>query len=152
MKLEVPKCLFITTLRPNSLHQHFLPKIGGLRFKVLLVQTQPHQSLPFHLMESHTQTELTKQIFLMTSFKAKLSLNEENAVLPDLPPPASIVPLESIVFTADEVKSVLKLLPTGKASGPDGLSNRLLRELSNELAKPYQCLFNQSIRMGTVPS
>ena len=43
------------------------------------------------------------------------------------------------------------MLPTGKASGSDGLSNRLLRELSNELAKPYQCLFNQSIRMGTVP-
>ena len=67
-------------------------------------------------------------------------LNEENAVLPDFPPPASIVPLESIVFTADEVKSVLKLLPTGKASGPDGLSNRLLCELSNEPAKPYQCI------------
>ena len=52
----------------------------------------------------------------------------------------------------DEVESVLKLLPTGKDSGPDGLSNRLLRELSNELSKPYQCLFKQSIHMGTVPS
>ena len=47
----------------------------------------------------------------MTSFKI---LNEENALLPDLPPPASIVPLESIVFKADEFESVLKLLPTGK--------------------------------------
>ena len=46
----------------------------------------------------------------------------------------------------------MKLLPIGKASGPDGLSNRLLRELSNELAKPYQYLFYQSIRIGTVPS
>ena len=53
---------------------------------------------------------------------------------------------------ADEVESVLKLLSTGNASGPDGLSNRLLRELPNELAKPYKCLFNQSICMSTVPS
>ena len=99
----------------------------------------------------HTD-ETDKANILNDFFQSQNVLNEENAVLPDLPPPASIVPLESIVFTADVVKSVLKLLPTGKASGPDGLSNRLLRELSNELAKPYQCLFNQSIRMGTIPS
>ena len=96
--------------------------------------------------------ETDKANILNDFFQSQTILNEENAVLPDLHPPASIVPLESIIFTADEVESVLKLLPTGKASGPDGLSNRLLRELSNELAQPYQCLFNQSIRMGTVPS
>ena len=97
-------------------------------------------------------TETDKANILNDFFQSQTVLNEENAVLPDLHPPASIVPLESIIFTADEVESVLKLLPIGKASGPDGLSNCLLRELSNELEKPYQCLFNQSIRMGTVPS
>ena len=96
--------------------------------------------------------ETDKANILNDFFQSQTILNEENAVLPDLHPPASIVPLESIIFTADAVESVLKLLPTGKASGPDGLSNRLLGELSNELAQPYQCLFNQSIRMGTVPS
>ena len=85
--------------------------------------------------------ETDKANILNDFFQSQTVLNEENAVLSDLPPSASIIPLESIVFTADEVESVLRLLPTGKASGPDSLSKHLLRELSNELAKPYQCLF-----------
>ena len=47
---------------------------------------------------------------------------------------------------------MLKALPVGKASCPDGLSNRVLRELSKELSVPYCSLFNQSLRVGIVPS
>ena len=47
---------------------------------------------------------------------------------------------------------MLKTLPVAKASGPDGLSNRVLRELSKELSVPYCSLFNQSLRVGIVPS
>ena len=47
---------------------------------------------------------------------------------------------------------MLKTLPVAKASGPDGLSYRVLRELSKELSVPYCSLFNQSLRMGIVPS
>ena len=46
----------------------------------------------------------------------------------------------------------MKSLPIAQASGPDGLSNRVLRELSKELSVPYCSLFNQSLRVGTVPS
>ena len=47
---------------------------------------------------------------------------------------------------------MLKTLPVAKAADPDGLSNRVLRELSKELSVPYCSLFNQSLRMGIVPS
>ena len=50
-----------------------------------------------------------------------------------------------------EVESVIKTLVIGKASGPNGLSNRILRELSSELAIPFCSLFNQSLRSGTFP-
>ena len=59
--------------------------------------------------------------------------------------------LNSIVLTTDEVDSVLKILPVGKATGPNGLSNRILRELSHELSIPYCSLFNQSLDTGNVP-
>ena len=36
--------------------------------------------------------------------------------------------------------------------GPNGLSNRILRELSQELSAPYRSLFNQSLRTNLVPS
>ena len=67
--------------------------------------------------------------------------------------PATVnTPLNSIVLSPLEVESVLKTLPAAKASGPNGLSNRLLRELSKELSTPYCSLFNQSLREGKVPS
>ena len=60
--------------------------------------------------------------------------------------------LSIIVLTPLEVESVLKTLPVAKASSPDGLSNRVLRELSKELSVPYCSLFNQSLGVGIVPS
>ena len=59
--------------------------------------------------------------------------------------------LSSIVLTADEVESILKILPVAKATGPNGLSNRILRELSRELSYPYCSLFNQSLSTSHVP-
>ena len=46
---------------------------------------------------------------------------------------------------------MLRTLPVGKAVGPDGISNRILRELANELSTPLASLFNQSILQGDVP-
>ena len=116
------------------------PKDWGTTLKSFISPNSTTSVPPLSLNGIIYIDETDKANILNDFFQSQTVLIEENAVLPDLPPPASIVPLESIVFTADEVESVLKLLPTGKASGPDGLSNRLLHELSNDLAKPYQCL------------
>ena len=51
-----------------------------------------------------------------------------------------------------EVESVLKTLTVGKASGPNGLSNRVLKELSVQLSVPLCSLFNQSLQTGFLPS
>ena len=69
-----------------------------------------------------------------------------------LPAATVITPLSNIILSPLEVESVLKTLPIAKASGPNGLSNRILRELSEELSIPYCSLFNQSLRAGIVPS
>ena len=50
-----------------------------------------------------------------------------------------------------EVESVFKTFVTGKAAGPNGLGNRILRELSTELSSPFCCLYNQSLRTSTFP-
>ena len=80
-------------------------------------------------------------------------LSEQNAILPDLPDINRLNShFDSIVFTRLEVESVLKSLALGKASGPNGLSNRILRKLSNELLTPFCSLFNQFLRSGTFPT
>ena len=70
-------------------------------------------------------------------------LNEENAPLTEL----SLfdgVGLSNIVVSSDEVEFVLKALPIGKSTGPDGINNCILREFSHELCS----LFNQSLNLG----
>ena len=96
--------------------------------------------------------ENDKANVLNSFFQSHTNLNEQNAVIPDLPAATVITPLNSITLSPLEVESVLKSLPIAKASGPDGLSNRVLRELSKELSVPYCSLFNQSLRVGTVSS
>ena len=43
-------------------------------------------------------------------------------------------------------------LKPGKASGPNGLLNAFLREISSELSHPLGCLFNISLQSGIVPA
>ena len=50
------------------------------------------------------------------------------------------------------VEKVLQGLNVGKASGPDNLPCRLLRELAYELAPILTCIYKQSIETITLPS
>ena len=43
------------------------------------------------------------------------------------------------------------MLPIQKAVGPDGISNKLLKEFAPELAPLIQDIYNQSLREGFVP-
>ena len=81
-------------------------------------------------------------------FQSQTILDETNAVPPDIAPPDLNSELTNIVLTPLEVESVLKTLTVGKASGPNGLSNRVLKELSVQLSIPFCSLFNQSLQTG----
>ena len=55
--------------------------------------------------------------------------------------------LTNINFTSLEVKSVLESLQLGKSYRPDGINNRILKELSSPLSRP----FNYSMSKGIFP-
>ena len=72
------------------------------------------------------------------------SLDDSNANLPaDLHIPDFSLNTTSI--TANEVESVLKPLQTDKASGPDAINNRILKELAKPLSFPLSDLSNASL-------
>ncbi|MCG7868583.1 MAG: endonuclease/exonuclease/phosphatase family protein [Candidatus Thiodiazotropha taylori] len=96
--------------------------------------------------------ECDKANILNKYFQSQTLLDETNAVPPDIAPPPLNSELNTIVFTPLEVESVLKTLTVGKASGPNGLSNRILKELSFQLSVPFCSLFNQSLQTGFLPS
>ena len=59
--------------------------------------------------------------------------------------------LSSLTITPPEVESILKSLPLGKAVGQDGINNRILGGLADELSNPLCSLINQSLRIGIFP-
>ena len=62
-----------------------------------------------------------------TYFQSQTILDDSNAIPPELPPPTYNTQLDRIVITPLEVESILKTLKLGKASGPNGLNNRVLK-------------------------
>ena len=62
------------------------------------------------------------------------------------------VPDEANYDIVNELRSIiLKSFSVGKAVGPDGISNKILRELSVELSLPFCSLFNKSLRTDVFP-
>ena len=96
--------------------------------------------------------EYEKASIFNNYFKNQTILDDTNAILPELPPPSYNTQLSRVVLTPLEVLSVLKTLKTGKASGPNGLKNRILKELSKEISSPFCSLFNQSLHIVFPPT
>ena len=80
--------------------------------------------------------EQEKANSLNNYFKEQTFLDDGHAEFPFLLSYNVESTLNLIILTPLEVESVLKSLPIGKASGPNGFSNRTLKELSKGLAVP----------------
>jgi hypothetical protein len=59
--------------------------------------------------------------------------------------------MPNVNITDEGVKKLLKGLNPSKASGPDQLSPRLLKELHTEIAPVLTHIFQISLKSGTVP-
>ena len=56
--------------------------------------------------------------------------------------------LTDISCTANEVETLINLLNPNKATGPDDISNRMLKLVSKEVSTPLSILFNKSFNEG----
>ena len=56
--------------------------------------------------------------------------------------------LSDISCRSNEVEPLIKLLNPNKATGPDGISNRMLKAVEKEISIPLSILFNRSFREG----
>jgi len=60
--------------------------------------------------------------------------------------------LDFISVTDAEVLKELKDLDTSKATGPDGISNTILKRTADAICRPLCCLFNKSPSSGKFPN
>ena len=83
-------------------------------------------------------------------FTQQTALEERNASLSQTVK-SPLNNLESFTITLDEAESTLLSLSTGKASGPDLVINKILKDLAQLLSLPLKDLFNFSFEKGNVP-
>ena len=60
--------------------------------------------------------------------------------------------IPAIIIRPEGVEKLLKQLNPSKASGPDGIPNRILKECSKQLAPGLASIYQKSINTGSLPS
>ena len=104
----------------------------------------------------HNDTYITddteKADLLNNFFQSQTFLNDANTALPPIDHNTIPSYLSSIHITQEDVSSVLKSLATGKATGPDKINSRILKEIFIEISDPLSHLFNYSMRTCQIPS
>ena len=83
-------------------------------------------------------------------FTSQTIVDDSNSTLPAINRPECS--MNQINISIQDVSGVLANLNTYKASGPDLLSPRLLKEGSNVLAEPLTILFNSSLAKCHFPN
>ena len=87
---------------------------------------------------------------LNTFFINQSQLDTMNVQLPLLPQNPSS--LSHIILTPQEVRDIIQIIDTSKASGPDNISGKLLKPIALELSSPLCTLFNLSLSLNSVPT
>ena len=95
-------------------------------------------------------TRIEKANIFNAHFAAQCCLDFVPASLP----PLRVIPnarLHDIAVTENDVIKILNSLNGQKANGPDGISARLLIEISLSIQKPLTAIFNQSFAQNKFP-
>ena len=91
------------------------------------------------------KAEIFNEFFITQS-----RINDANKMPPNLPEP-TYDRLRQINISATDVCDILKSLNVSKASGPDLVSPRLLKEGANQLCTPLSTFFNRLLISGQYP-
>ena len=115
-----------------------------------VLNLKPSSTIPTLVTNNnYAETDFHKANMLNEYFASQTVVNDSNKQLPPLAPAQHI--LNSISVTEQDVNDVLINLDATKASGPDQISPRLLREGAPILSKPFSLIFNRSLQQGYFP-
>ena len=119
--------------------------------KIFFIKPCSNSVIPPLSKEDNIYSEEKEKVEILNEhFSRQNSLDDITATLPNIVQD-NVSTLDTLNFTPIEVENVLKSLKTGKATGPDHINNRILKELSRPLSSPLCELFNFSVSSGKVP-
>ena len=99
----------------------------------------------------YIQENEEKVNFINNFFLSHNNLDTSNAVLPP-EIPAQNEGISHIEATEDDIEDLIKALDSNKATGPDGVSPKLIKEAGKSLVPSLTKLINLSLRTSLVPS
>ena len=101
--------------------------------------------------DSYAFTDSEKANTLNDYFCSISSINDTNSNLPKFTKRTD-TSLSIILISPPEVSDILSNLKLNKASGPDGISHRMLKNTSGSIPTPLCKLFNLSLKTNSFPS
>ncbi len=120
-------------------------------YRKLTNKQKPSYSTPIEHNNNLVTDSTTKAELFNTFFTKQSDLDTSGANLP-VTPPISQYKIPSKIIQPSEVYTILSRLDVNKATGPDGIGNRLLKEASLSIAEPLCDLLNRSLSCGVFPS
>ncbi len=101
-------------------------------------------------VNTYTFTDTEKAEVLNEYFVSISAVDDTNVELPIFLSRTN-ARIETIHITEKDVKDIISILNVHKATGPDEISHRMLKETSSTICKPLALLFNRSIQEGVYP-
>ena len=97
---------------------------------------------------TYCYTDYEKAECLNEYFTSISTVNDDNVQLPifQFKIQSSI---SNITCTASEISNLIEILNPNKATGPDNISNRMLKAVAHEISVPLSILFNRSLGEGS---
>ena len=95
-------------------------------------------------------TDQEKVECLNEYFTSISTISDEVPQIPNLIPKTD-ARLEQIEISEQEVLDMLETLNTDKASGPDGISNKMMKAVAQAIAKPLTALYNRLLKNHIFP-
>ena len=99
---------------------------------------------------SYAHTPIRKAFLFNRFFQANFTLPEDTSHLPQINELAN-PNLESCQISIAETRLIIDNIDTNKASGPDDISGRILKECSREISPSLTVLFNLSLTLRKMP-
>ena len=115
------------------------------------LQKSNHTIPTLKLNHKFAEKDIDKANMLNDYFCSQAVVNDSNKPLPQHTFTCNSR-LKSITISQQYVRDVLNNLNVTKASGPDLISPRLLKECATILSKPLSIIFNRSLLQGYFPS
>jgi hypothetical protein len=111
-----------------------------------------HSDIPVidHQNQAHITAKDKAEVFC-EAFTKKCRLDKADDPAPSIPSSTSATK-DHIVFKCKDVKKLLQQLKPDKATGPDQIPTRVLKECCSELASPLSRLYTLCFSCGTFPN